>query len=634
MDALREIHFRVALAPHEVQAQLEREFMAVLTPGREEDRLVYRASFTVNGAPYRARLRFDAALPKVNAYSLRLEMLGGELDPAHRDYHLKASAGWFDLWTRDLPPSKPMRPDEPQREDHRRVLEAEALAAEAQHTTVAELQRAILERMRRGASFSTAHKEGGTNLRFQHGSYVRQDYGESEARHVYADEAAFLSALRKFYEREVSRSAPSGKVTEETAWRLLLRLLRTDRPPGPGPGPGLGPGLGGGGMRRAFVIPALGLPPAVTWALLGLAVVGLGFYVLGNRLLTVRTTGSPFGLAVRTSEHVATLILRQEPYFPTLHRNVARDRYRLDLLLVPLSGNEPGKLVSLVRREPISRFQGSARLFGQDGDLLWLHTTELLAFNLKTHRVIGEKDLLAVNPTLGEWLSQAFAEFDGRLRLTTRDQRRSVVIDPSSLVAQPVEIVTKRGWVNPNFAPEDLLCAGGAPAPDEWLGVHSLEETNSTYKAGYLLPRDPECGKALSVRRLYSGRSKAENGRARLLSLQPLSETEYVGAALVRAQRQGPPLRLSGPDGYVMTHLSSRDREATVIVVRLGLDGQPVWRVDTGLGRLDQLLPDAERPAFIGRRPAVPNHVPEPLLITIDARTGTLASHSLWTKNL
>ncbi|MBN8640144.1 MAG: hypothetical protein J0M07_32830 [Anaerolineae bacterium] len=141
---VQEITFRDPRPPHDLQAILEREIMAVLRPSREGGRLVYRAAFKVNGAPYTVLLRHELALLSANVYVLRFELDLDPIQPAHRDYELKGMSGWVGLWTREFKP-EPLRPGETGREDRRAALEQEAFAAEARLTTVADYQRAVLE---------------------------------------------------------------------------------------------------------------------------------------------------------------------------------------------------------------------------------------------------------------------------------------------------------------------------------------------------------------------------------------------------------------------------------------------------------------------------------------------------------
>lgn len=64
------------------------------------------------------------------------------------------------------------------------------------------IQHEILAALRAGAEFCTAHKEGGTTIRWLHGRFVREDYGEWNERAEYTDEATFLAFLRRFFEWE------------------------------------------------------------------------------------------------------------------------------------------------------------------------------------------------------------------------------------------------------------------------------------------------------------------------------------------------------------------------------------------------------------------------------------------------
>jgi len=54
-----------------------------------------------------------------------------------------------------------------------------------------------------------------------------------------------------------------------------------------------------------------------------------------------------------------------------------------------------------------------------------------------------------------------------------------------------------------------------------------------------------------------------------------------------------------------------------LLVTPLGTDGKASWTTDTGIGRLEQVLPDEGVIAFIGTHPAVPDKLPEPILVMI-----------------
>jgi hypothetical protein len=225
ITAIRQLHFRDRRAPHEIRFTIERELMTLLQPAPEEAHLSFRAASKCNGIPFRVLLRLEAALIRTNCYLLQFEAGSKDLSEEQANGRGKELDGWVDLWTRDFKPKPAPEPGEGSAERTLKLTE-QALAAEAHLTTVAAVQQEILTALRRGATYSTAHKEGGTNIRYQSDCFVSADYGESDRRDVYRDEAAFLKFLRRFYDSETSRNIYPEKVSEYEAWMLMLRLLR------------------------------------------------------------------------------------------------------------------------------------------------------------------------------------------------------------------------------------------------------------------------------------------------------------------------------------------------------------------------------------------------------------------------
>jgi hypothetical protein len=220
------LHFRDARPPQEIQFHFERALMTLMPPGIEAGKLVCRANAKVTGAQYSFLLRHEAALPETNCYSLRVEASWADKPQTLHDYYRKTSVSWFDLWTRDLRPTSPPSIEEVLAERYRELCEA-ALNAEAGLNSIEATQQTIVVAMKGGASFATAHKEGGTNIGWQNGRFVRSDYGESEEWKEFASEAEFLKFLRQFYDSETSRNIYPREVSDFEAWKLILRLLRT-----------------------------------------------------------------------------------------------------------------------------------------------------------------------------------------------------------------------------------------------------------------------------------------------------------------------------------------------------------------------------------------------------------------------
>ncbi len=224
-SAKRLLHFNDHRPPHEVQFALERDLMTLFTATMKNGRLVMSADAKVVGTRYRFELRFEAAMPNTNCYSLCVETSWADAASTHHDYYRHTAGTWFEHWTRDLQPADQPEVDEGSLERYKNMCAA-SLNAEAHLDSVTSIQRTIIEAMKRGARFTTSHKEGGTNLTWNGQRFVRSDYGDYPDHITYASEAHFLEALRKFYDGETSKNVYPEKVSELVAWRLMLRLMR------------------------------------------------------------------------------------------------------------------------------------------------------------------------------------------------------------------------------------------------------------------------------------------------------------------------------------------------------------------------------------------------------------------------
>jgi hypothetical protein len=89
------------------------------------------------------------------------------------------------------------------------------------------LQQEIISAFRRGELCSTQNKEGGTIIRVRDGSFIFQDYGDSEARRDFTSEAAFLAHLREFYAWMARYEWAPHPLPEIELWKFIQRQLRT-----------------------------------------------------------------------------------------------------------------------------------------------------------------------------------------------------------------------------------------------------------------------------------------------------------------------------------------------------------------------------------------------------------------------
>lgn len=199
--------------------------MALFNAAMKGSQLLMCASPKIVGTIYRFELRYLAALTAENCYSLRVELSWADGPATHQDYCRRTAPSWFGFWTRDLQPASPPAADDGSDARYREQCEA-ALRAEAHLDSAEAIQASIVSAMKRGGTFSTSHKEGGTKIRWRHGRFIRSDYGDDPGEKVYWTKAGFLSFLRQFYDSEVNRASHPDKIPELDAWRLISRLLR------------------------------------------------------------------------------------------------------------------------------------------------------------------------------------------------------------------------------------------------------------------------------------------------------------------------------------------------------------------------------------------------------------------------
>ncbi len=94
--------------------------------------------------------------------------------PSNSDYYRKTSGSWFALWTRNFIAADHPRDSKGLSQLYRQLCEA-ALNDDQHLDSIAAIQFAIITALQSGASFRTSHKEGGTNIYWKSGHFMRSD---------------------------------------------------------------------------------------------------------------------------------------------------------------------------------------------------------------------------------------------------------------------------------------------------------------------------------------------------------------------------------------------------------------------------------------------------------------------------
>lgn len=478
---------------------------------------------------------------------------------------------------------------------------------------VAKVQRTFVDAMKRGQRFSISHKEGGSHFYWQQGKFVRSDYGDFPDLKTWTDEPAFLDMLWRYCRYDVTRAEDGTQLSDLDGWKRILHRLYQMNPAE----------LHGGGSRRysAFV------------AMLALGLVVMVFIgVAAWQFISIESTGSPLGLALKSPTHVLQLISTTERYLPRLHRAPDKDRFRIDLLAVSLEDPAVLETFTLQRQKQSNALTPMTKILGVDGDVVWIQALEIFAVNLKTKRISREADLRKANPELELFFASAKPSFTDRFIAASPDWTRAYEFSAETLKASACNPPDRSGWLDEQSKGrlEHSLCSGGLISENEWIAIATPEDAKADFKPGFSLPRDFTAGEKDQQRMLYHGRTDESSPRRKVESATPLSPALYRAAAFLRSEPRGPLLRVGDPNGVFLIHRGGTELFAPFSLTRVGHDGKESWSSTTGLGRVWQILPGGKVIAMTGERTPVPGKASEPILVLLNTATGQTNTISLW----
>lgn len=435
--------------------------------------------------------------------------------------------------------------------------------------------------------------------------------------------------LRFVADEVVRQRAPSctARIDEERGDILLYQQQDAGVPPPP---PSAAEAQAAVFVRRYSKLKAmLGI------AGLALLLVVSGILWLGKKTLMVApASGVPLGECVRTDSHIASLIQSTDPHLPHVTGRGGNETTSISILLIPLNGSKP-RVVPLVGEVDGNGYSLS-RIIGSDGRTLWIDCTALFGVRLSDYGPITTKDLREANPSIdGKWWEdqRGMDLIDGRLHINNADRSAAFSIDASTLKATPAEPKVNNDRFE-RHEPTDQLATGFITSNGTWLGLHSPEELESTFKVKEWVRPVENAQDAKQLRKFCTADLEpAEDGKHfRIVRIEPMHGTEYLNAAFLRMDEKSEPMRLKDPESALMIHTDKPGLGGRLIVSRVDVEGQPLWSTETGLDRyyVSQILPGKEASAFVGTRPPVEGKLSEPLVVLVDNVSGKMTVHSLW----
>ncbi len=226
--------------------------------------------------------------------------------------------------------------------------------------------------------------------------------------------------------------------------------------------------------------------------------------------------GGPIGASARAGKYIVTMMQTREAALPSVPPRPENDRFRISLVLHSVDGSEEKRVLQIADGRRSSEYMHTARFLGDDGERIWFHAHEPMAYDYRAHRLIRNVE------------------------------------------------IPRRPALFPRTEAKDF------------------QEPAEQYRP------------------------------------------QFSRARFVLTAASGKPLQLSNPDSRLITYGSI---VTGVSLARVKDGGGAVWKVDTGLGHLEQILPDGKVTALIGRPMSKSETDAPPMtLVLIDMATGKVRS--------
>lgn len=293
-------------------------------------------------------------------------------------------------------------------------------------------------------------------------------------------------------------------------------------------------------------------------------IVVLGCLLLAGCMVQ-SSPGIPVGNSVRVPGYVATLIRTNEPHAPRVQGNeVLRNNDKLGLLLVPLDGSEADGVIKIA---------GGMNLGGNEwltvrGETLLVGAGDGYTFDLRSERV-----------RKGDF--------------TLRDKEAPRPISHELVVGREVR-------------------------PDEWMGLHVAGDTALTPGARFLPQMWPL--------RSYPSEGKRERRKIYRMKVDRSDVLPRVGAAVAVSDEEYPAGAMLKDSSLVIYEDGPSVLQSSLRVMRVDEAGKALWKVDTGIWRLQQILPGEDVVAFRGEPVRVEGKFPQPLMVVVDVKSGKVST--------
>ncbi|MDA4129866.1 MAG: hypothetical protein OK457_03760 [Thaumarchaeota archaeon] len=193
--------------------------------------LVYVGETGLTSCAIKLKLTYIAALPERNWYSLEVDCWVPRSWSTENEFLMKSNRA-FTYWSGKLNSinDRTAIPSSIMNLYDQRVLETvekekQVPPSSEEILQTQEIQRMILEKLRKGKSFRTAHHEGGTIIFFDGTSFVQRIYGEEESTKNLESEKEALEYIKQLYDWDSRKDYYPHRPPELTVWKYIQRQL-------------------------------------------------------------------------------------------------------------------------------------------------------------------------------------------------------------------------------------------------------------------------------------------------------------------------------------------------------------------------------------------------------------------------
>jgi hypothetical protein len=219
--------------PLDVKYQIEKTSGQLLGQAETaEGKLLFKGESNPPPLGSRLQLRLEAVYQERIEYSLHLDAYLSKVWYEEDEFIATADRA-FEWWIRDLQTApQPRTVEQPSAERYaqlvRETLEQEAKdAAQVEdQDPIRTAQTAVLDALRHGKRFLSAHHEGGSVISFDGKIYVKENYGEEEGRTEIPTDEEMIRFLREYFAWQSRRDTYPHKPPELDVWKFIERQLR------------------------------------------------------------------------------------------------------------------------------------------------------------------------------------------------------------------------------------------------------------------------------------------------------------------------------------------------------------------------------------------------------------------------